>query len=336
MNLQTRLVFHEVARHRSFAAAALALPRQITEAAVRKQIRLLEQELHTTLLLRDPVSLTPQGRALYEHNHPLIEKLLHDAQHLRHRSGPRLRPGVTGSAIKLFLVPPVESWLSQPTRMPIDCRFGSFRELRPALEAGDLDLLVTPLDGPVPTGFASHTLAVFPQVLIVPPDCPYVSAAELWTGGKIGRQLIAPGKEDPVTLAFDRGLARGGLTWSARLTCDNPATVLQLVLAGLGYGLSLAAAPCRDPRAEDRGQKTEVRDQGAASGCPSPRSGNPTSVLERSALGVGRSAFAASAAVRGIRELPLAGFDPIPIVALWRPEDSTRLKEPLRCLRGIG
>ena len=29
-----------------------------------------------------------------------------------------------------------------------------------------------------------------------------------------------------------------------------------------------------------------------------------------------------------------AGFDPVPIAALWRPEDSVRLKEPLRLLRG--
>lgn len=44
--------------------------------------------------------------------------------------------------------------------------------------------------------------------------------------------------------------------------------------------------------------------------------------------------IADNSAAQGIRELALSGFDPVPIVALWRPEDSRRVQEPLRLLHG--
>lgn len=307
MNLQNRIVFHHVARAGGIEAARPSLA-GLEASGLRRHLRTLEDELGQQLFHRQPFCLTPAGRILYEHDRPHLEALLGASDHLRRKTQPRLRAGVTGSATKLFLLPAVHAWLSDPGRDAIECRFGTFRELRPALEIGELDLLVTALDGPAPAGFDSRVLGTFAQVLIVPDHSPLRSAETLWTQPRSRPTLITPDPNDPVSLAFERGLRLGGLEWPARLACDSPAAIVQLIVGGLGYGLSLAAEGLPVLRKAGRQKPSPV---------PSP-AGPPPRFHPRQ---------------RGIRELPLVGFDPVPIVALWRPEDTRRLQEPLCLLK---
>lgn len=343
-NLPSRLVFQHVVRLGSFSQAAELGELGLSEAAIRKHVRNLEQELGVRLLERKPLRVTPTGRILYEYDRPLLAKLLRAADHLERKVSPKLTVGVTGSAAKLFLLGPVSAWLYDPGREPIDCRFGSLHELRPDLESGELDLLITALDGPAPVGFAQHIMARFPLVLILPANDRLGSAAELWADRRPAPHLIAPEADDPVTQVFRAGLERGGITWPTRLTCDSPASMVQLVLFGLGYGLSLAAEPCsaRGAKNEKEPPRQSTR---LASGRPrvglARRAGRDGSNEVKSSRSRSQSPIsdlpsagaAQSAAFRGIREIPLPGFDAVPIVALWRPEDSTRLKAPLRLIR---
>lgn len=64
------------------------------------------------------------------------------------------------------------------------------------------------------------------------------------------------------------------------------------------------------------------------------KSQNEESVSKKSQDRPPSSVICPPAQSRGIRELALSGFDPVPIVALWRPEDSTRLRDPLQLIRG--
>lgn len=328
--LQDRIIFQHVARHGGFGAAARALPYGIGEAAIRKRIRALEQEMGLALCHRQPFRLTPEGRKLYEHDRPHFEALAQGAFRVRSPGDPRLRAGVTGSAAKLFLLPAIQTWLRERPRGTIETRTGPLSQLLPRLKSGELDLLLTALDGDPPEGFASHVLATFSLVLLTPLDSPLQSVDELWRRKTIEEPLISPETEDPVTLAFERGLRRGGITWSTRLTHDSPAEVVNLVARGLGLGLALAAVPCGDPtadgggqtandgglRAEDRSPTTDFNS--APSGVQPPNNQQPTTN---------------NSAARGIRELRLPGFDAVPIVALWRPEDSQRLQDALHLLR---
>jgi DNA-binding transcriptional LysR family regulator len=303
MNLQSRIVFHHVARAGGFEAARPAL-NGLEVSGVRKHVRALERELGVALFHRQPFRLTPEGRTLYEQDRPHLEALGLGAELFRRRARPRLRAGLTGSAAKMFLLPAIQDWLHQPGREPIESRLSTFRELRPALENRELDLLVTALDGPPPEGFALHTLARFSLVLLVPESSPVETADALWARPDAAGLLVTPEPEDPVTLAFERGLARGDLSWPSRLTCDSPASVVRLVAAGLGIGLALSAESL-PPAARPSGNRT-LR----LSGHPTHRSRTP-----------------------GIRELALPGFDPVSIVALWRLQDNFRLKAPLTMLK---
>jgi DNA-binding transcriptional LysR family regulator len=372
VNLQSRIVFHHVARAGSFAGGAATLPFALSEAAVRKHIRQLEAELGVALCRRQPFGLTPEGRMLSEHDRPHLQALAQASLRLG-RWTPRLRAGVTGSAAKRFLLPALHTWLRGKGRETVETRTGTLSHLLPALQSGELDLLITARDGRTPEGYASHTLATFPLVLVVPAASPLQSAGELWARPVIEDLLIAPEPNDPVTLAFERGLARGGLTWEARFTHDCPSAVVRLVADGLGFGLALAAEPVPRSRTTDGGlRKPEDRSAGGAEdqmiGMIDPR-GEPlreaqgpepvaglkvlseiagvagttsrsldanrtsearsaqTSVLSRTPSGSSPSS------APGCRELPLSGFEPVPIVALWRLEDNLRLKEPLRLLR---
>ncbi|WP_299075890.1 LysR substrate-binding domain-containing protein [uncultured Ruegeria sp.] len=71
----TLRLFVEIARYPSLSAAAEAL--NMTKGAVSYQVRVLEDELQTTLLSREPrgITLTKQGRALLEACRPGFEAL---------------------------------------------------------------------------------------------------------------------------------------------------------------------------------------------------------------------------------------------------------------------
>jgi DNA-binding transcriptional LysR family regulator len=307
---QSRIVFHHVARSGGFEAARPALG-GLEISGVRRHVRALEREMGIALCRRQPFGLTPAGRMLYEHDRPHFEALALGALRLG-RWTQRLRAGVTGSAAKRFLLPALATWLSTQGRMTIETRTGTMTQLLAQLKSGELDLLITALDGEPPAGFSSRTLATFPLVLLVPLPSPLRSAEELWAKPTLTELLITPEPDDPVTLAFERGLALGRLRWEPRFTHDCPSAVVRLVADGLGVGLALAAEPLPgEQKADTKAQKSGTNSRSPNSNLPSPST------------------------APGIRELPLAGFDPVPIAALWRFEDNLRLQEPLSLLHRL-
>jgi DNA-binding transcriptional LysR family regulator len=317
--IQRRIVFQQVIQAGGLEAARRHLG-GLDPSGIRRHLYALEEEFGTTLYERHTFALTPAGRALFDYDRPLLEKLLQAKAHLDRKLSPRLTAGLAHSAAKRFLLGPVRTWLEDPACPPIDCRFGSLAQLRPLLESGELDLLITASAGDEPAGFASRVLAKFPLVLIVPANDLLLSDQSLWDQRRISLPLIAPEADDPVRLVFARGLRRGGHTWPARLICDSPASMVELVVAGLGYGLSLAAEPV-PPSATIVPARTSRRPAGKAAARlaasqPAAKGAHP---LDRTHA-------------RGIREVPLRGFDPVEIVALWRPEDSLRLQKPLALL----
>jgi DNA-binding transcriptional LysR family regulator len=220
-NLLHRILFQHVAAAGGFEAAR-SLIGGLDPSVARRNVQALEEELGLILYERRPFRLTADGRHLIEFDRPLLEKLGQVSEHLKRKSGPRLRVGITGSAAKQFLFPTMAAWLAHPERAAIESCFGSMRELGGDLESGELDLLITTLAGDPPAGFASHHLATFRLVLIVPADSPVRSAEEFWRPDAQLGCLIAPPADDAVMQTFEHGLERGGLHWPTRLTCDSP------------------------------------------------------------------------------------------------------------------
>jgi DNA-binding transcriptional LysR family regulator len=70
--------FYYVARHRGYTSAAKAMPYPVGEPAVYQQVRRLEHEVGTRLVVRQGtkrLTLTPAGRMLFEFVAPFVEGL---------------------------------------------------------------------------------------------------------------------------------------------------------------------------------------------------------------------------------------------------------------------
>lgn len=78
MKLSRLEPFYYVARHRGYTAGARAMPYPVGEPAVYQQVRRLELEVGTRLVVRQGtkrLTLTPAGRLLYEFVAPFVEGL---------------------------------------------------------------------------------------------------------------------------------------------------------------------------------------------------------------------------------------------------------------------
>ncbi|MDQ6638263.1 MAG: LysR family transcriptional regulator, partial [Pseudomonadota bacterium] len=130
--------FEAVARTLNFGAAADEL--HVTQSAVSRQIKGLEDELGAQLFVRGTrhVQITPDGQALLRTVEPLLAKLDTSVQHIR-RSRSRQRVSVTTFASfgSLWLLPRIEAF--QRSHPDIDLRVSAHDAIAD-LDDPELDL----------------------------------------------------------------------------------------------------------------------------------------------------------------------------------------------------
>ncbi len=161
MELTQVRYFNAVARHGSFSAAARALG--VTQPGLTKAVRRLEASLDCALFARLPrgVVLTEQGQALLRHASQLEVQLQDAREEVR---------GMARGAVGVLRIGAGPSWLSRAlprivaelvTRYPgltFQVRGGFDRPLVAALQAGDLDLIVSALPDRRPVDLQSIPL----------------------------------------------------------------------------------------------------------------------------------------------------------------------------------
>lgn len=139
MSLDAIRGFESAARHLSFTAAAEELC--ITQSAVSKQIKGLEEALGTALFLRGGkgLSLTPQGRELYEAGRTALEQLASAVNRLLAVDRESVTVTCTPSFAALWLAPKLAGF--QLLHPAIDVRVDA-SEARVNLEREGMDLAV--------------------------------------------------------------------------------------------------------------------------------------------------------------------------------------------------
>lgn len=103
--------FEAAARHLSFTRAAAEL--FLTQSAISRQIKTLEEELGVTLFVRRnrALALTPEGEALLRATHDVLARLRETTSVLRARHDTRaLTVSTTVSFASLWLVPRLQRW----------------------------------------------------------------------------------------------------------------------------------------------------------------------------------------------------------------------------------
>ena len=113
MNLKQLEYFVNVAELGSFSKAALIL--NIAQPALSRQVRLLETDLHVTLLMRNGrgVVLTEAGQRLFDHSVgilQLVSRVREDIQATREEPAGRIVVGLPPSMARLLTLPLVDSF----------------------------------------------------------------------------------------------------------------------------------------------------------------------------------------------------------------------------------
>ena len=247
MELRQLVYFEAVARHGGFSRAAEQL--RIAQPAISAQVRRLEAELGTALLRRTTrrVALTDAGELFLARARTVLD-VLDGARADLDELAAVLRGHLTvGATLVLGSIDLPRSLARFHRRYPavtLSLRAGLIAQLLDELDSGTVDVVVGPIHDDLPGGFVAEPLALENLVLVTPPDRRLPPGATL-----------AAVREEPfVCLPAGSGLhallvnaaAAEGFTPRIPFETHSPASIRELVCAGLGVGLlaeSAAHAP---------------------------------------------------------------------------------------------
>src|SRR5689334_23051204 len=249
LSLTNLRAFEAVARTLSFGAAADEL--HVTQSAISRQIKSLEDELGAQLFVRGTrhVQISPDGHALLRAVAPLLAKLDATVQNIRRARG-RQRVSVTTFASfgSLWLLPRVEAF--QREHAGVDIRVSAHDAITDLEQDTEIDLALRYLD---PAHAGAGAVHLFDETLT-----PTVSRS-LWQRIREGR---APPLARPADLAQhtlleedDDRASSEFLSWrhwlaSQQLASLEPKhwlsltyTYQQVQAALAGHGVALARLP---------------------------------------------------------------------------------------------
>ena len=256
LSLTNLRAFEAVARTLNFGAAAEAL--HVTQSAVSRQIKGLEDELGAQLFVRGTrhVQLSPDGSTLLRAVEPLLAKLDASVQSIRRARG-RQRVSVTTFASfgSLWLLPRIEAF--QRAHPDIDIRVSAHDAIADLEQDTELDLALRYCSPPLAPPAGIH---LFDETLT-----PTVSR-NFWQAIRSG---AAPPLATPADLAHhtlleedDDRASSEFLSWRHWLVCQGLAglepkrwlsltyTYQQVQAALAGHGVALARGELVEPFGE--------------------------------------------------------------------------------------
>lgn len=142
-NLNLYYIFHTVAACRNISAAAKEL--YISQPAISKAISKLEQNLQTSLFIRNSrgVTLTEEGQYLYEQVKTAFSCIQNGEKRIRQMSElgvGHISIGVSTTLCKFILLPHLSQYIKNHPHMKIRISCQTSSETMHALETGSIDL----------------------------------------------------------------------------------------------------------------------------------------------------------------------------------------------------
>jgi len=247
VELRQLTYFEAVVRCGGFSRAAQQL--HIAQPAVSAQVRRLEAELGTPLLERTTrrVALTQAGELLLARARAVLEQVngaRADLAELAAVLRGHVRIGATLVLGSVDLPGSLAQFRRRYPGVTVALRAGLIAELLRGLDAGELDIVLGPLHPELVNRFRARPLVEESLVLVTPPG---------WQPPRAGAARLADVRDEPfVCLRAGSGLhtilveaaAAEGFTPRVELETHSPASIRELVAAGLGVGL-LAASTVR-------------------------------------------------------------------------------------------
>lgn len=244
MELRQLRYFAVVSRHRHFGRAAVDL--RVAQPALSRQIAKLEAELGVRLLDRHArgVSLTAEGEVLLTRAEALVaeaDALAAESRSLRTEPRGTVTLGFSPSVAELFGGRFAALCLRRYPRVRLRITTGASPVLESWIHEGRVDIAI--LNGPTdPEHFLLTPLLEEPICLIGLPNDPWLEAAFVEPAALAGVPLVLTGPPDgPMQRVLVAAQAQMGQAFSVLAQVDTAAVGLQLVLAGVGPMIDVAA-----------------------------------------------------------------------------------------------
>lgn len=241
MEIQQLRGFHAVAKYRNFTVAAKKTLR--TQPTISLQVKALEDELKVRLFERlgpKQISLTDEGRLLYEITMPLIEQFDNVEQRFnesRDIYGTSRVTIVTHRAVMVQVLPNVVKEFKNA--FP-DCGLSILNRTRTEglqmLDDGEADISITSIDN-VPPHIDYTVISRFPRILIGNKDHPLASKDSISLKDIASYPLILPPQQSNTRQMIDSVFARQNIPYNVSLEVVGRDAIKTYV--GLDMGLSI-------------------------------------------------------------------------------------------------
>jgi len=145
VNYELYKVFFVVAGCETITEASKKL--YISQPAITKSIKKLEEQLHTTLFVRSikGTTLTPEGKKFYEQIKPAIEQLL-AAENVLYDQSKKIIIGIDDISIQKYLTNPLKNILKQYINIKLQIKEEKANNLIDNVINGNIDLAITSLN----------------------------------------------------------------------------------------------------------------------------------------------------------------------------------------------
>ena len=240
MNIHHLELFYYVARHGGISEAVRHMPYGIQQPAISGQVIQLEEFLGVVLFHRRPFSLTPQGRELYDFIKPFFDNLTSTAEKLRGGVSQHLRIAASETMLRDHLPPILRALHQQFPKLKVTLREGYYPQVVAWLQQLDVDLSIGLVGGKPPTGINYIPMFQVPLVLLVPKRSALKSAEELWARDRIEETLITVPSNEPISRAFQEGLAKRKVDWFSGIEVSSVELAQNYVASGYGIGVTVA------------------------------------------------------------------------------------------------
>lgn len=239
MNLKQLEYFVRVAELGSFSKAALIL--NIAQPALSRQVRLLETDLHVTLLTRTGrgVVLTEAGKRLFDHSIgilQLVARATEDIEAARDMPTGRIVIGLTPSMGRVLTLPLVESFRRALPKARLVIVEGLSTHLTEWIATGrvDLGLILNPEPNPA---IEVTPLLDEPLGLVGPANRKKGKSAPIAFAELIKYPLILPERSHALRKLLETQAAQCSLKLDVGFEVSSVQSILDLVAAGYGYAV---------------------------------------------------------------------------------------------------
>jgi len=239
MNIHHLELFYYVARHGGISRAVRHMPYGIQQPALSSQILRLEEDLGVKLFERQPFKLTAAGQELLAFIRPFFDNLDAVGVRIRSRLAPQLRIGASEVVLRDYLPAVIQRVRQAHPEMRLGLRSGFQPELEAWLDDREIDVAVVPLRTRPPAGIRVLRLMRLPLVLLVNRRVKIKSAADLWRAGRPRLPLITLPPTETVSILFQKGLKRQGVSWPVAIEASSMELITQYVANGDGVGATV-------------------------------------------------------------------------------------------------